>query len=53
MHQLGKSLPGEAAYWRRDPAKLEKAGILAEAVDAVVEEVGEELAVLKSAVSLG
>ena len=53
VHQLGKSLPGEAAYWRRDPAKLEKAGILAEVVDGVVEEVRTELDVLKSAVSLG
>jgi len=53
VHQLGKSLPGEAAYWRREPAKLEKAGILAEVVDGVVEEVRTELDVLKSAVSLG
>ena len=53
VHQLGKSLPGEAAYWRREPAKLEKAMILAEVVDAVVEEVREELDVLKSAVALG
>ncbi|HLP00697.1 MAG TPA: HDOD domain-containing protein [Opitutaceae bacterium] len=53
VHQLGKSLPGEAAYWRRDPAKLERAGVLAEAVDAVVEEVRTELDVLKSAVSMG
>ena len=53
VHQLGKSLPGEAAYWRRDPAKCEKAGILPEVLDAVVEEVSTELAVLKSAVSLG
>lgn len=51
VHQIGKSLPGEAAYWRREPAKLEKAGILAEAVDAVVDEVREELDVLKSAVA--
>ena len=48
-----ESLPGEAAYWRREPAKLEKAMILAEVVDAVVEEVREELDVLKSAVAFG
>lgn len=52
VHQLGKSLPGEAAYWRRDPAKCERAAILPEVLDAVVEEVGAELSVLKSAVSL-
>lgn len=53
VHQLGKSLPGEAAYWRREPAKLERAGLLAEAVDSVVEEVREGLDVLKSAVAVG
>jgi hypothetical protein len=52
VHQLGKSLPGEAAYWRRDPAKLDRACVLAEAVDSVVEEVRAELDVLKSAVSM-
>ena len=52
VHQLGKSLPGEAAYWRRDPAKCERAAILPDVLDAVVEEVGAELSVLKSAVSL-
>lgn len=52
VHQLGKSLPGEAAYWRREPAKLERAAISADAVDAIVEEVKTELDVLKSAVSL-
>ena len=51
VHQLGKSLPGEAAYWRREPAKLERAGILAEVLDAVVEEVNAELDVLKSAIA--
>ncbi len=51
VHQLGKSLPGEAAYWRREPAKLERASILAEVLDAVVEEVNAELDVLKSAIA--
>jgi HD-like signal output (HDOD) protein len=53
VHQLGKSLPGEAVYWRREPEKLEKALITGEALDSLVEEVKTELDTMKAAVSFG
>jgi HD-like signal output (HDOD) protein len=51
VHQLGKSIPGEANYWTRDSAKLARAGISDDLLDSVVEEVRTELDTLKSAVS--
>lgn len=50
VHQLGKSLPGEPAYWRRDDDKVMKARLQHDFMDSVVEEVRVELDTLKSAV---
>lgn len=51
VHQLGKSLPGEAVYWRREDTKLERAMVAAETLDSLVEEVKVELETMKAAVA--